>query len=507
MRETEFATIGGGATIQEAERTALDGLRKIVPYLNPADVEYIVLDEGSKGGFFGRGKMEARVEARLRPSEERVEADLPPSAEKLREFIQTVVDLMGVEAHVGASEADEWVRAEISGDDLGLLIGRHGATIDALQYVAAIVVNGARRERRQVIVDAEGYRDRRAAALTALADRTAQKVARDAAAITLKPMTRGRAQGHPPAPQGPLARGDGLGGQRTVPRRRRLSQTAVRLASRGHPPVKEGARTAEKKTVRGIPRAEWAEWEESTMRRVSSRGAVLLLVLALVLAVAALAGCGDSGDTASADSSAATTTVASDGRSADQIVKDSEAKMAAVSSASFTADFAMQMQGDTSKMTDPTAKALLSQGITFSAKGKSANDPTAADMTMSVGIAGQTLEFGMKAEGTKAWVEYQGAWYKVDSKNAKALGQQAETGAAPTEQLKSMGVDPSTWGTEYELAGTESLNGVDVYHVTATADPQKLADSLAKAAEDPNLTEKLGGSEQRPRPARPGTHG
>ena len=187
--ETEFATIGGGSTVQEAERTALDRLRKIVPYLNPADVEYIVLDEGSKGGFFGRGKMEARVEARLRPSEERVEADLPPGAEKLREFIQTVVDLMGVEAHVGASEADEWVRAEISGDDLGLLIGRHGATIDALQYVAAIVVNGARRDRRQVIVDAEGYRDRRAAALTALADRTAQKVARDAAAITLKPMS------------------------------------------------------------------------------------------------------------------------------------------------------------------------------------------------------------------------------------------------------------------------------------------------------------------------------
>jgi spoIIIJ-associated protein len=187
--ETEFATIGGGSTIQEAERNALDGLRKIVPYVNPADVEYIVLDEGSKGGFFGRGKMEARVEARLRPSEERVEADLPPGAEKLCEFIQTVVDLMGVEAHVGASEADEWVRAEISGDDLGLLIGRHGATIDALQYVAAIVVNGARRERRQVIVDAEGYRDRRAAALTALADRTAQKVARDATAITLKPMT------------------------------------------------------------------------------------------------------------------------------------------------------------------------------------------------------------------------------------------------------------------------------------------------------------------------------
>ena len=187
--ETEFATIAGGASIEEAKRTALDQLRKIIPYVNPADVEYVVVDEGSKGGFFGRGKMLAQVEARLRPSEERVEADLPEGAETLRDFIQNTVDLMGIEARVGASETPEAVRAEISGDDLGLLIGRHGATIDALQYIAAIVVNGDRRERRQVIVDAEGYRDRRAASLTALADRTAQKVAREAMSIALKPMS------------------------------------------------------------------------------------------------------------------------------------------------------------------------------------------------------------------------------------------------------------------------------------------------------------------------------
>ena len=81
------------------------------------------------------------------------------------------------------------MRAKISGDDLGLLIGRHGATIDALQYIAAIVVNGDRHHRRQVIVDAEGYRERRETALKSLADRTAQKVVRESAAITLKPMS------------------------------------------------------------------------------------------------------------------------------------------------------------------------------------------------------------------------------------------------------------------------------------------------------------------------------
>jgi spoIIIJ-associated protein len=188
--ETEFATIAGAATIEEAERLALDRLRKLVPYVNEADVEFVVLDEGSKGGLFGRGKVEAQVEARLRPSDERADADLPPGADKLREFVQTVVDLMGIEAHVGASETPEGgVRADISGDDLGLLIGRHGATIDALQYISAIVVNGDRRERRQVVVDAEGYRDRRAAALTSLADRTAQKVDRESASIALKPMS------------------------------------------------------------------------------------------------------------------------------------------------------------------------------------------------------------------------------------------------------------------------------------------------------------------------------
>jgi spoIIIJ-associated protein len=167
----------------------LDQLRKVVPYVNEADVDFVVMEEGSKGGLFGRGKSEARVEARLRPAGERVAGDNPPSAEVLRAFVQTTVELMGIEAHVGAREAGEALRADISGDDLGLLIGRHGATIDALQYIAAIVVNGDRRERRQVIVDAEGYRERREVALSSLAERTAQTVVREGAAVSLQPMT------------------------------------------------------------------------------------------------------------------------------------------------------------------------------------------------------------------------------------------------------------------------------------------------------------------------------
>jgi Family of unknown function (DUF6612) len=227
--------------------------------------------------------------------------------------------------------------------------------------------------------------------------------------------------------------------------------------------------------------------------RVLSRGTLLLLVLALLL-VAVASGCGGSDKASSGSSAAATLAAAADGRTADQIVKDSEAKMATVNSAAFSVDFALKVEGDTSKMTDPTAKALLGQGVSLKAEGKSSKEPVASDMTMTVGIAGQNLEFGMKALGKQAWLQYQGAWYKVDSKNAKALDKQAQNGAAPTEQLKSMGIDPSTWGTEYQLAGTEDLNGVQVYHVKAEADPQKLADSLAKAAEDPKLNKQLNGA-------------
>jgi hypothetical protein len=221
---------------------------------------------------------------------------------------------------------------------------------------------------------------------------------------------------------------------------------------------------------------------------ISRRGAIALLALMLVLVAVA---CGDSGEASTAESPAAT---AASGPPADQIVKDSEAKMATLTSASFVADVALQIEGDTAKMSDPTAKALLSDGVTFHAEGSSGNDPTAVNMTMSLGIAGQNLEFGMMSEGEKSWIEYQGTWYALDTKNSKALDEQAATGAAPTEQLKSMGIDPSRWGTEYELVGTEDLNGVEVYHVKAAADPQKLADSLLKAAEDPTLQDKLGGS-------------
>lgn len=192
--ETEFATVAAAATIEEARRVAVEQLRKVVPSVAESDVEFIVLDEGSRGGFFGRGKSQARVEARLRPTTAgaapaTAAGDDEEAAERLRAFLERTLELMGIATAVEVTATNDGVRADLSGDDLGLLIGRHGSTIDALQYVAAIVVNGDRRQRRQVVVDAEGYRVRRESILRALAERTAQRVARDGSPVALKPMS------------------------------------------------------------------------------------------------------------------------------------------------------------------------------------------------------------------------------------------------------------------------------------------------------------------------------
>ena len=228
-------------------------------------------------------------------------------------------------------------------------------------------------------------------------------------------------------------------------------------------------------------------------RKHISTWAVLLLTVVALGAVAS-AGCG--GSTSASSSGAPAATTAATTMSADQIVAQSEAKMKDIKSASFTGDMSLKVSGDPNKMTDPTSKAMLSQGISLHMEGKSQNQPVASDMKISLGLGGQTIALSLLSQGTKSWVEYQGKWYAMDATSAKSLSTQAQTGAAPTEQLKSLGLNPSDWGTSYALVGTEDMSGTTVYHVKATADPQKLADALMKAAKDPSLAKKLGGTSQ-----------
>ena len=75
-------------------------------------------------------------------------------------------------------ESDDEIRATVNGDDLGLLIGKHGSTIDALQHLAFRAAFRGEEIRKQVVVDAAGYRERREGALHRMADRAAAEALR-----------------------------------------------------------------------------------------------------------------------------------------------------------------------------------------------------------------------------------------------------------------------------------------------------------------------------------------
>jgi len=190
--ETEFATVASAPTIEGAKKKALEQLRKVVPFVREDDVEFVVVEEGGKGGFLGMGKSQPRVEARVLPGGPEGPGDavdLREASDKLGEFVARVALGMGLDVEVEVSVAGDALVAEVAGGELGLLIGRHGQTLDAVQYLAAIVVNGHSHSRRQVIVDAEGYRGRREVSIRSVADRAAQKVERTRNEVTLKPMT------------------------------------------------------------------------------------------------------------------------------------------------------------------------------------------------------------------------------------------------------------------------------------------------------------------------------
>ena len=108
-------------------------------------------------------------------------ADVRPEApaERVRELLEEVVDALGLDAEVEVTEDEERLRGAIEGDELGVLIGRHGQTIDALEHLAARVAwRGLEGERKRVVVDAAGYRARRAEALERQAEKAANEAVR-----------------------------------------------------------------------------------------------------------------------------------------------------------------------------------------------------------------------------------------------------------------------------------------------------------------------------------------
>lgn len=213
------------------------------------------------------------------------------------------------------------------------------------------------------------------------------------------------------------------------------------------------------------------------------------MLLAVVALVALLAvGCG--GDNQGQGASASPSASGGDQElTAQQIVDNSQAAMANLKSASFTLDLSAAVQGDTAKMTDEQLKAIAKSPVTVTGQGKVSNDPQKADMTISANFAGQAIDVGLRMDGDSIWVQFMGTWYVVPEDMLSSMtGASPAPSASPTaaltqqlmDQIKGLGVDPSTWSKELTLVGEESVNGVDTYHIAQTLDVDKMVTDLVK---------------------------
>ena len=183
---------GSGETVGEAKWQALRELERMHPGLDKDAVRFQVLEEG-KRGLLGVGYSPARVlasvpESTLAPvAAEGGESALGAQA---REVVERIVQAMGLGCRVVVAEDADSVTISCTGSELGLLIGKHGQTIDAVQYlVNAIVHRAFQTEAKPVTVDAAGYRERRRVTLEAIAARAAERARETGGRVALEPMS------------------------------------------------------------------------------------------------------------------------------------------------------------------------------------------------------------------------------------------------------------------------------------------------------------------------------
>lgn len=195
-----------GPSVAEALDAALEEMG-----VQQDSVQYEVLQEGGRG-FFGAGSKLASVRVWLKPgvvaevaakqAEPATEADVPLEEAPLTDeeldkiadeavgVVNSVLAALGLESEIEEYEGDDnEIILDIVGDDLGVLIGRHGKTLDALQVLVAAMTNRKIGRRFPVVVDVSGYRYRRKLKLEEIAHRAADRVARQGRPVELRPMT------------------------------------------------------------------------------------------------------------------------------------------------------------------------------------------------------------------------------------------------------------------------------------------------------------------------------
>ena len=161
-------------SVEEAVQSALKNLEA-----KREQVEVDILEEGSRGflGFIG-GK-QAKVKVTLKETPEQL----------IKNFIDEVIGVMELNVDYNVFLANEYWCVEFQGEDVRFLIGRRGKTLNALQMLTNLAVNRKLADRIRIIIDAESYRKRREETLRRLARKTAERVCRTKADVTLEPMT------------------------------------------------------------------------------------------------------------------------------------------------------------------------------------------------------------------------------------------------------------------------------------------------------------------------------
>jgi spoIIIJ-associated protein len=181
-----------GETVGEAKWSALRELEKLQPGLDKAAVRFQVVSEGERG-LLGVGYAPARVIATVEADSAVapvLREDESEQAGRAREVLERILEAIGVRARLELHEDEKTITATFVGRELGLVIGKHGQTIDAVQYlVNAIAARDRGDERKPVVVDAAGYRSRRQASLDALAVRSAERAVSSGTPVELDPMT------------------------------------------------------------------------------------------------------------------------------------------------------------------------------------------------------------------------------------------------------------------------------------------------------------------------------
>lgn len=163
-----------GRTVEEAVQSGLQQLN-----VSEDRVNITVLEQPAKGLFGLIGSKEAKVQLTV----------IPDPVEEAMAFLQEVTAAMDLKAEITKVEGEGNVTINIYGSDMGLLIGRRGQTLDALQYLVNIVANRHSDTYVRIILDAEEFRKRRKKTLEELSQRLASRVAKGKREIVLEPMT------------------------------------------------------------------------------------------------------------------------------------------------------------------------------------------------------------------------------------------------------------------------------------------------------------------------------